>query len=203
MAVKWMFLGCYESPFLHCSKVLQKVKQQAWSMGEHHVIVRVQLKDALDRDDVMDMSTHEAQVTFFDRLIRSYEMLHPLKGFNVTNFEDILGACYNNLLLDFDLKSTWEEALTNGINKKLVLLKWRGFVHAAPCNATLELYMYNVFMMLHKEGVFQDARCLNTEVAVTEQEYHEHLLVSQSGVRVPHYWANWWLRILSLKDHGG
>ena len=62
MAVKWMFLGCYESPFLHCSKVLQKVKQQAWSMGEHHVIVRVQLKDALDRDDVIDMSTHEAQV---------------------------------------------------------------------------------------------------------------------------------------------
>ena len=66
---------------------------------------------------------------------------------------------------------------------------------------TLELY--SVFMTLHKEGVFQDARCLNTEVAVTEQEYREHLLVSQSGVRVPDYWANWWLRILRLKDHGG
>ena len=65
------------------------------------------------------------------------------------------------------------------------------------------LELYRVFMTLHKEGFFQDARLLNTEVALTEQEKCEHLLLSQSGVRVPHYWANWWLRILRLKDHGG
>ena len=65
MAVKWMFLGGRDSPFLHCSKDLQKVKKQAWNMGEHHVIVRVQLGGHLDRDDVIDLSTHEAQVRFF------------------------------------------------------------------------------------------------------------------------------------------
>ena len=75
--------------------------------------------DALDRDDVIDMSTHDAQIKFFDRL-------HRFR--NVNNFEDIFCACYNNLLLNFDLKSTWEEALRSGINEKVVLLKWRGFV---------------------------------------------------------------------------
>ena len=65
------------------------------------------------------------------------------------------------------------------------------------------LELYRVFMTLHKEGVFQDDRLLNTEVALTEEEQREHVLVSQSSVRVPHYWANWWLRILRLKDHGG
>ena len=119
MAVKWMFLGGYESPFLHCSKSLWTVKEQAWNMGGHHVIVRVQIKDSLDRDDVIDMSTQDAQIEFFDRL-------HRFR--NVKNFEDIFCACYNHLLLNFDLKSTWEEALRNGINEKVVLLKWRGFV---------------------------------------------------------------------------
>ena len=119
MAVKWMFLGGYDSPFLHCSNSLWTVKEQARNISGHHVIVRVQIKDALDRDDVIDMSTQDAQIKFFDRL-------HRFR--NVKNFEDIFCACYNNLLLNFDLKSTWEEALRNGINEKVVLLKWRGFV---------------------------------------------------------------------------
>ena len=101
-----MFLGGYESPFLHCSKDLQTVKEQAWNMGEHHVIVRVQIKDALDRDDVIDMSTHEAQVRFFERL-------HQSKDMNAKSFGDVFCACYN-VLGDFDLKATWEKALTNG-----------------------------------------------------------------------------------------
>ena len=119
LVVKWIFLGGCESPFLHCSKDLQTVKEQAWNMGGYHVIVRVQIGDALDRDDVIDMSTHDAQIKFFGRL-------HRFR--NVNNFEDIFCACYNNLLLNFDLKSTWEEALRNGVNEKVVLLKWRGFV---------------------------------------------------------------------------
>ena len=65
MAVQWLFLGSHESPFLHCSKDLDTVKEQAWNMGQHHLIVRVQMKNALDRDDVIDMSSHEAQVGFF------------------------------------------------------------------------------------------------------------------------------------------
>ena len=97
-AVKWLFLGGRDSPFLHCSKDLEMVKKQAWNTGDHHVIVRVQLGWHLDRDDVIDLSTHGAQVRFFEKL-------HPSKVLDVNTFEDIFLACYNNLLPEFDLKS--------------------------------------------------------------------------------------------------
>ena len=106
-AVKWLFLGGRDSPFLHCSKDLQTVKEQAWNMGEHRVIGRVQIKGALDRDDVIDLSTHGAQVRFFEKLRPS--KIYP----------------------------TWVEALTNGLNQKVVLLKWRGFV---PLSAMTVIY---------------------------------------------------------------
>ena len=106
-AVKWLFLGVRDSPFLHCSKDLEKVKKQAWNTGDHHVIVRVQLGGHLDRDDVIDLSTHEAQLRFFEKLRPS--KIYP----------------------------TWVEALTNGLNQKVVLLKWRGFV---PLSAMTVIY---------------------------------------------------------------
>ena len=121
MAVKWMFLGGYESPFLHCSKDLEKVKKQAWNTGDHHVIVRVQLGGHLDRDDVIDLSTHEAQVRFFEKL-------HPSKDLDVNTFKDLFLACYKNLLPDFDLKTTWEEALgrmNDGTPTGIRQIAWR------------------------------------------------------------------------------
>ena len=124
MAVKWLFLGGRDSPFLHCSRDLEKVKKQAWNTDDHHVILRVQLAGQhhhLDRDDVIDLSTYEAQVRFFEKL-------RPPKFFDVNTIEGTFLACYNNLLPEFDLKTTWVEALRNGVNEKVVLLKWRGFV---------------------------------------------------------------------------
>ena len=80
---------------------------QAWNTGDHHVIVRVQLGWHLDRDDVIDLSTHGAQVRFFEKLRPS--KIYP----------------------------TWVAALTNGLNQKVVLLKWRGFV---PLSAMTVIY---------------------------------------------------------------